>query len=245
MLMQLNVLYFAGIADQIGVRSHTVDLCEGSTVGQLIQKLKEMHPEASDLIQSSVVAVNQEYAEADQTLQKSDEIALIPPVSGGESTMFWITEKPLSADKLIQMVSNPYAGAVLTFSGTVREFTKGQRTLSLEYEAYAPMAVKKMEEIGEEIQERWPDIRIAMAHRIGKLDIQEISVIAAVASPHRPEAFAAGEYAIRRLKEIVPIWKKEIWEDGSEWQGAQTGPWNPRAKPSSLRSSDKRSDSIL
>src|SRR5690606_21489740 len=172
----------------------------------------------------------------EQTIQPEDEIALIPPVSGGEETdeaLFTVTEQPLSADRLIRLVSNPRAGAVLTFVGTVREWTGDQRTIHLEYEAYQPMAEKKMKEIAEEIGERWPDARVAMAHRVGRLEIEDISVIIAVATPHRKDAFAAGRYAIERLKEIVPIWKKEVWEDGSEWKGPQKGPWDPRVGPAS------------
>ncbi|OYD06843.1 molybdopterin converting factor subunit 1 [Paludifilum halophilum] len=226
--MQIRILFFAGVADTVGRRSARVELPDGAVVGQLMERLQERYPHASDIIRHSVIAVNQEYAESSQTLRESDEIALIPPVSGGqepeEEPMYQVTEKPLSSDEMIRRVSNPYAGALLTFSGTVREFTRGRRTVSLEYEAYAPMAVKKMEAIGAEIRERWPEVQAAMAHRVGKLDIEEISVIIAVASPHRAEAFEAGRYAIERLKEIVPVWKKEVWEDGSEWKGHQTGP---------------------
>jgi molybdopterin synthase catalytic subunit len=95
------------------------------------------------------------------------------------------------------------------------------------------MAEKKMKEIADEIRDRWPDARVAMAHRVGRLGIEDISVIIAVATPHRGDAFPAGRYAIERLKEIVPIWKKEVWEDGSEWKGPQKGPWDPRTKPAS------------
>jgi molybdopterin synthase catalytic subunit len=179
------------------------------------------------------VSINHEYAAPERSIPPEAEIAIIPPVSGGEEAEehLIITEEPLSADLLIQKVSNPSAGAVLTFVGTVREFTRGRRTVHLEYEAYAPMAIKKMRQITEEIKTRWPEARVAMAHRVGRLDIEEISVIIAVATPHRDEAFAAGRYAIERLKAIVPIWKKEKWEDGSEWIGHQQGPWNPMAPP--------------
>ncbi|MCK9906250.1 molybdenum cofactor biosynthesis protein MoaE, partial [Frankia sp. Cpl3] len=133
-------------------------------------------------------------------LAEGDEIALLPPVSGGEKPRFLITEQPLSADKLVSLVSNPRAGAVLTFVGTVREFTHGQRTVSLSYEAYAPMAVEKMKQIAQEIEDRWPGAVVAMHHRIGDLAIEENAVIIAVATPHRNESFEAGRYAIERLK---------------------------------------------
>lgn len=231
-MMEIEVLFFAGIAEATGMRRTVLAVDEGITVGKLIDQLCERHPEAAPLIRRSVVSLNQEYASADQIVRPGDEIALIPPVSGGEEAdegLFFVTEKPLSADRMIRLVSNPRAGAVLTFVGTVREWTEGKRTLYLEYEAYQPMAEKKMKEIADEIRRRWPDARVAMAHRVGRLEIGEISVIIAAAAPHRGEAFAAGRYAIERLKEIVPIWKKEVWADGSEWKGPQKGPWDPRA----------------
>jgi len=234
--MEIEVLFFAGIAEAIGKRRTALTVEKGITVGEMIDRLCEQYPEAAPLIRRSVVSLNQEYASSEQTIRPEDEIALIPPVSGGEETgeaLFTVTEEPLSADRLIRLVSNPRAGAVLTFVGTVREWTEGKRTIHLEYEAYKPMAEKKMKEIADEIRDRWPDARVAMAHRVGRLGIEDISVIIAVATPHRGDAFAAGRYAIERLKEIVPIWKKEVWEDGSEWKGPQKGPWDPRTKPAS------------
>ncbi|MFC4075312.1 molybdopterin converting factor subunit 1 [Salinithrix halophila] len=231
--MKINVLFFAGVAEAVGKRSASLDLPEKTTVRDLSIRLAELYPDAADTIRSSLIALNQEYAGADHMIQPGDEVALIPPVSGGENSeedWCFVTENPLSPEVLIRRVSNPRAGAVLTFAGTVREFTGDQRTVFLEYEAYAPMAVRKMDQIRQEILKRWPGVHAAIAHRIGKLSIEEISVLIAVASPHRAEAFEAGRYAIERLKETVPIWKKEVWEDGSEWIGAQTGPWNHNKK---------------
>ena len=136
---------------------------------------------------------------------------------------FWITEQPLSIDEVVQRVSRREAGAINTFIGTVREFTQGKRTLHLEYQAYRSMAEKKLEQIGAEIAEKWPAAETAIAHRIGSLKIEDIAVIIAVSTPHRSEAFEASRYAIERIKEIVPIWKKEHWEDGEEWIGNQKG----------------------
>jgi molybdopterin synthase catalytic subunit len=124
-------------------------------------------------------------------------------------------------EEIIEKVSRRDAGAITTFIGTVREFTKGKKTLSLEYQAYVPMAVKMLSQIGDEIQERWPDALTAITHRIGKLDITEVAVVIAVSSPHRKTAYEANEYAIERIKQIVPIWKKEFWEDGTKWIGDQ------------------------
>ncbi|MBO8170552.1 MAG: molybdopterin converting factor subunit 1 [Bacillaceae bacterium] len=233
--MKITVLLFAGLAETAGTSQVELELNEGATVLDVKQALGEQLPDLKSSLENCFASVNQEYATDSQPVQASDEIALLPPVSGGseeesDEDRFLITTEPLSADRVIQQVVNPYAGAVLTFVGTVREFTNGQKTVYLKYEAYQDMAVKTMKQIEQEILEKWPDARVAIHHRIGELDIEEISVIIAVATPHRDDSFKAGRYAIERLKQIVPIWKKEIWEDGSEWKGHQLGPWNPTEK---------------
>lgn len=227
--MTITILLFAGLAERANQREIQLTLPEQATVRDLLQAVAEQHPALSPLLNSCFVSINHEYAAPDHIISANDEIALLPPVSGGEEPRFAITTEPLSADKLVSLVSNPHAGAILTFVGTVREFTHGQRTVYLSYEAYAPMAVEKMKQVAAEIEERWPGAQVAMQHRIGDLKIEEIAVIVAVATPHRNESFEAGRYAIERLKQIVPIWKKEMWEDGSEWKGHQQGPWNPLA----------------
>jgi molybdopterin synthase catalytic subunit len=135
--------------------------------------------------------------------------------------LFEVVNQPIVVGEIIKKVSRRDAGAITTFIGTVREFTKGKKTLSLEYQAYVPMAVKMLSQIGDEIQEKWPDALTAITHRIGKLDITEVAVVIAVSSPHRKAAYEANEYAIERIKQIVPIWKKEFWEDGTKWIGDQ------------------------
>ena len=134
---------------------------------------------------------------------------------------FWITEKPIEINDVVEKVTRREAGAISTFIGTVREFTNGKRTLYLEYQAYKPMAEKKLTQIGEEIERNWGNTACAIAHRVGKLDISDIAVVIAVSTPHRKDAFEASSYAIERIKEIVPIWKKEHWEDGELWIGDQ------------------------
>ncbi|MEC5423628.1 molybdenum cofactor biosynthesis protein MoaE [Virgibacillus sp. C22-A2] len=136
-------------------------------------------------------------------------------------TDYWITNKPIEITEVVAKVTRPEAGAVNTFIGTVREFTKGKRTLHLEYQAYVAMAEKKLAQIGEEIDQKWDGARTAIAHRIGRLEISDIAVVIAVSTPHRNDAFEASRYAIERIKEIVPIWKKEHWEDGTLWIGDQ------------------------
>ncbi|WP_062512895.1 molybdenum cofactor biosynthesis protein MoaE [Halobacillus sp. KGW1] len=133
----------------------------------------------------------------------------------------WITEGPIDVGSLVHTVTRPEAGAINTFIGTVREFTKGKQTLYLEYEAYTAMAEKKLEQIAREMEERWPDIQTAIVHRTGRLEISDIAVVIAVSTPHRADSYEASRYAIERIKEIVPIWKKEHWEDGDSWIGDQ------------------------
>ncbi|WP_100331127.1 molybdenum cofactor biosynthesis protein MoaE [Bacillus xiapuensis] len=138
-----------------------------------------------------------------------------------EPSLFEITDKPISAEEVTQKVARREAGAITAFIGTVREFTKGKKTLFLEYQAYVPMAIKMFEQIAKESKEKWPEAQMAITHRIGRLDISDIAVVIAVSSPHRKTAYEANEYAIERIKQIVPIWKKEHWEDGTEWIGDQ------------------------
>ncbi|MCT8140438.1 molybdenum cofactor biosynthesis protein MoaE [Anaerobacillus sp. CMMVII] len=135
--------------------------------------------------------------------------------------LFLITDEVISIQEVVDKVVNANAGAINTFIGTVRELTKGKRTIYLKYDAYASMAEKKLAQIGDEIQERWPDALVAISHRIGRLDITDIAVVIAVSTPHRADSYDASRYAIERIKEIVPIWKKEHWEDGEEWIGDQ------------------------
>lgn len=134
---------------------------------------------------------------------------------------FEISKEKIDVQSVIDKVIQREAGAITTFIGTVRELTQGKKTLYLIYEAYEAMAVKKLEQIGLEIQERWEGAEVAITHRVGKLDITDVAVVIAVSTPHRADAYEANRYAIERIKEIVPIWKKEHWEDGVEWIGNQ------------------------
>jgi len=227
--MHVTVQLFAGVAEAAGSRTWSGELPPGATVGELFAALLRDCPAAGPVLAVSFASVNHSYAAPDTVLQPGDEIAILPPVSGGQGDpeFFTVTSDPLSADDVMSKVRHPHYGAINLFVGTVRELTQGKRTVHLEYEAYAPMAVKMMERIAEEIGERWPGTRVAMSHRVGVLGIEEAAVIIAVATPHRAASYEAGRYAIERLKEIVPVWKKEIWEDGTSWIGHQQGPWNP------------------
>ncbi|WP_129688355.1 molybdenum cofactor biosynthesis protein MoaE [Gottfriedia acidiceleris] len=138
-----------------------------------------------------------------------------------EQTLFNIVDTPIVVEEVSNKVKSRNAGAITVFIGTVRELTKGKKTLSLEYQAYESMAVKKLAQIGDEIKQKWPEAIVAITHRVGRLEISDIAVVIAVSSPHRKVAYEANEYAIERIKQIVPIWKKEFWEDGTMWIGDQ------------------------
>ncbi|ASB89816.1 molybdenum cofactor biosynthesis protein MoaE [Bacillus sonorensis] len=137
------------------------------------------------------------------------------------SERFNVTNEPIAIEDVVKKVEKREAGAITTFIGTVREWTNGKKTLYLEYEAYVPMAVNMLAQIGEEIEEKWPGATTAITHRIGRLEISDAAVVIAVSSPHRKAAYEANEYAIERIKQIVPIWKKEHWENGESWIGDQ------------------------
>jgi molybdopterin synthase catalytic subunit len=145
---------------------------------------------------------------------------------------FEITNQPIIIQSVVDKVIRRNAGAITTFIGTVRELTEGKKTIYLTYEAYEPMALKKLEGIGSEIKNKWNDAEIAISHRIGRLEITDVAVVIAISTPHRNDAYEANRYAIERIKEIVPIWKKEHWEDGEEWIGNQKGTKSyPTGKP--------------
>ena len=217
--MKIRMRLFASAREVVGKQEVIVDVPEGVTAADLLTQLVAQHPDLRRLAPSLKLAVNHEYVEGGRRLAEGDEVALIPPVSGGLD-LFEVTESPLSLDVMARTVGQNTSGAIASFLGVVREFSRGRRVDHLEYDAYPEMAVAKMRQIGDEIHARWPVDRVAMVHRVGRLTVGEASVAIAVASPHRQEALQACAYAIERLKEIVPIWKKEVWADGSEWIGS-------------------------
>ncbi len=175
-------------------------------------------PQLDGMRDSIMFAVNAEYVPADHPVSACDEVALIPPVSGGSDDVFFkITGDVLDPTELHNLVLSPQAGAVSLFVGVVRDNNLGRDVDYLEYDAYPAMATNVMRQIASEIRERWDVLDIAMHHRVGRLEIGEASVAVAVASAHRGEGIEACHYGIDRLKAIVPIWKKEVWADGEEW----------------------------
>jgi molybdopterin converting factor subunit 1 len=234
--MVLKVMLFAGLAERFGTHELDIEILAAAiTVYAFKEHLIALYPEQASYIRPCFMAKNQSYADPEQLLVESDELALIPPVSGGQDPQindnsgeafspFVITIEPIIPDTVLQKVMHPNHGASISFVGTTRELTAGLRTVKLEYECYIPMALKTLQQIEDEIQQQWTGTRLAITHRIGTVEIGEISVVIAVSAPHREMCYAASKYAIERLKEIVPIWKKEVWEDGSEWKGSQMGP---------------------
>lgn len=214
----VTVLYFAAARERAGTARETVEVPEGLTAAGLIEELSRRHPELGKLAPHLRVAVNEEFCAPDDPIPPGAQVALIPPVSGG-SGAFKVVDRPLSLDEVVEAVSGDGMGGVVTFSGSVRDATKGKRVIKLEYEAYTPMAEKKLAEIGAEAAQKWPGCRVAIAHRVGTLLPGQLAVVIAAAAPHRAEAFEACRHAIERLKQDVPIWKKEFFEDGEVWKG--------------------------
>jgi len=205
-----------------------VDLPDGGTVDAAWKVIVARHPELAQYRPYTLFAVGHDYVESDHRLAPNDELCLFPPVSGGSASssadIFRVTDTPLSPDAITAQVDDPGAGGIVMFSGVVRNQTDGRPVKFLEYEAHAPMAEAKMREIGDAIRARWAGVRrVAMLHRVGRLEIGEASVLIAVSAAHRGDAFEACRYAIDTLKRTVPVWKKEHFEDGEVWVGLQGG----------------------
>ena len=206
--MAVTVRLFAGLRERAGWARRELDV---ATVADVWPAL-DLGDEPNGLL----YAVNREYAERDLELRDGDEVALIPPVSGGA---FRVTEAPLSLEAVAAEVADERAGAVATFTGTVRRESRGREVERLEYEAYAEMAEEVMAKLAAGLQARHDLCAVAIHHRVGRLEIGEASVVIAVSAPHRQAALAACREAIDTLKETVPLWKKEVYEGGEEWIG--------------------------
>ena len=209
--MRVVVKLFAGLRERAGTGERALDLGDGARVAEVWPALA-LGGEPDGLL----YAVNREYAEPDAVLRDGDEVALIPPVSGGA---FVVTEAPLSLDDAVAEVADQRAGAIATFTGTVRSSSRGREVEHLEYEAYTEMAESVMAGIATVLKARYDLHDVAIHHRVGEVDIGEASVVIAVSAPHRQDALAACRDAIDTLKETVPLWKKEIYEGGEEWIG--------------------------
>jgi len=226
-MSRLTIKLFASLRERAGAAELTRDFADDATVAQIWTRLKSEFPALDGHRDAVRFAVNQEYVDDDYRPRAGDAIAFIPPVSGGSDAPAWvgpirIVRSRVDVTALEAAVADPAAGAICTFVGTTRENNVGRKVLRLEYEAYEAMALSEIRKLAEEAGRRWEITRVAITHRIGVVEIGETSVAIAVSAPHRAEAFEACRFAIDRLKEIVPIWKKEHFEGGEVWIGCQT-----------------------
>jgi molybdopterin synthase catalytic subunit len=225
--VHVRVHLFARYREVAGQGQVDLELPAGGTVETAWQAVVDRHPTLAQYRDFTLFAIGHDYVETDHPLKPDDELSLFPPVSGGsgpEGDVYGVVQHPLSPDDVAARVDDPAAGGIVIFSGIVRNETGGRAVKFLEYEAHAGMAEAKLREIGAAIRGRWPEVkRVAMLHRIGRLEIGESSVLIAVSAAHRGDAFDACRYAIDTLKRIVPVWKKEHFEDGEVWVGLQGG----------------------
>jgi molybdopterin synthase catalytic subunit/molybdopterin converting factor small subunit len=209
--VEVVVKLFAGLRERAGTGERKLVVEDGSRLDDVWPLL-----ELGDRPAGLLYAVNKKYAAADTVLAEGDEVALIPPVSGGA---FRLSEEPLDPSAVIREVSDPRAGGIATFIGTTRNESRGRTVLHLDYEAYGGMAEEVMAEISQGLKEKHNLCEVAITHRVGRVPIGELSVVIAVSAPHRADALMACKEAIDTLKERVPLWKKEVYEGGEEWIG--------------------------
>jgi molybdopterin synthase catalytic subunit len=230
--MQIRILLFGVLKDLVGRSTDIVDLPEGTRVKDVLSHYVRQAPRIEAMLPSLACSVNQEYAAADRELSAGDEVALLPPVSGGspenKSTEsdghVRIVREPIATQATLAALKRSEDGAAVVFEGVVRDNTRGRRTLYLDYEAYEAMALKQMEGLASEARERFAVRAISIIHRLGRLEIGETSVLIAVASAHRGAGFEACRWIIDTLKKTVPIWKKEYFEDGAVWADGEAFP---------------------
>jgi molybdopterin synthase catalytic subunit/molybdopterin converting factor small subunit len=210
--MRVVVKLFAGLRERAGTGERPLELPDGALASDVWPELGLGEEEPAGLL----YAVNRAYAEPEHPLAEGDEVALIPPVSGGA---FVVTDDPLSLEAAVGEVTDDRAGAVATFTGTVRSESRGRTVHHLEYEAYTEMAESVMAGLATVLKARYELHDVAIHHRVGRVEIGEASVVIAISAPHRADALAACKDAIDALKETVPLWKKEVYEGGEEWVG--------------------------
>jgi len=214
--MQVIVKLFGPVREAVGTGKLALEVPDGARVADLQERLAAEHAVFGRYAGRLAVCVNQEVAPGEAPLQEGDEVAFLPPVAGGGGEC-WLSERPLDLAEVLARVRGPGIGGIVTFVGTVRDRAREREIRHLEYEAYAGMAEREMQKLVDEARRRWPGVRLAIAHRTGRLAIGEIAVAIAAAAPHRSEAFAACRFAIDTLKQTVPIWKKEFTTDGDYW----------------------------
>jgi molybdopterin synthase catalytic subunit len=214
--VQISVKLFGSVREAAGAKELAVSLPEGARLRDLRDLLARDHPIFDALGDRLAASVHYEVVPLETPLADGDEVAFLPPVAGGAGDC-GLSASPLDPGALVARVSGPGVGGIVTFVGAVRDEARGRRIRHLEYEAYPGMAERELEKIAAEAARRWPGVRVAIAHRVGHLEVGELAVVVAAGAPHRAEAFAACRFAIDTLKETVPIWKKEFASDGEYW----------------------------
>jgi len=228
------VLFFGVLKEMVGKSVDLIDLADGALVRDVLAVYESQNPSLKESLQSLAVAVNQEYAGPDTKLKPNDEIALLPPVSGGapedHRRYASIVRKAIDTPQSVAGLKRGEDGAALAFEGVVRNQTRSRKTLYLDYEAYEEMALEQMESLARQALQQFQIRDVAIVHRLGRLEIGETSVLIAVTSAHRAAAFDACRWLIDALKRTVPIWKKEYFEDGAVWADGEPFPAEiPRA----------------
>ena len=214
--MQITAKLFGAAREAAGAKELSLALPEGATARDVWALLLDQHPAIAPFAEHLAVSVNFEIRPIDAEVHDGDEIAFLPPVSGGAGTCS-LSDGPIDVGKVVARVAGPGMGGIVTFIGAVRNRARGRDIRHLEYESYPEMAEREMQRIADAAAERWPGTRVAIAHRAGHLEIGDLAVVITAAAPHRAEAFEACRYAIDTLKECVPIWKKEVATDGEYW----------------------------
>jgi molybdopterin converting factor subunit 1 len=232
--MRVRVLFFGMLREMMGRQDDAIELPEGSSVADLLAHCESQNPRLKEYLPSLAVAVNQRYASRDLKLKPGDEVALLPPVSGGAPESApqphkgrhhaTIVREPINTQRVLAGLKRAEDGAALVFEGIVRNQTRGRKTLYLDYEAYEEMALREMEALAAQALARFQIRDVALMHRLGRLEIGETSVLIVVASAHRAAAFDACRWLIDTLKRTVPIWKKEYFQDGAVWADGEPFP---------------------
>jgi molybdopterin synthase catalytic subunit len=231
--MLVRVLFFGRLKEIVGVAEESAEFGAGARVADVFARYGSRFPELERFRSSLAAAVNQQYSEWSTPVASGDEVAFLPPVSGGQGTgaeasaprdIYEIVKSPIRTAELVEQLKAPADGALVVFEGIVRNFSRGKETLYLVYEAYEPMALAVMRELCAEIRRRHPIDRLLMQHRLGRLEIGETSILIAVSAPHRAAAFDACRFAIDTFKRTVPIWKQEFFRDGAIWAEGEGKP---------------------
>lgn len=243
--MQVRVLLFGVLKELAGRGSDMISLADDATAGDVISHYEKQVSALKGILNSIAISVNQEYSSPEARLKSGDEVALLPPVSGGSNANAAITRNAIDTPAIMAKIKHPEDGAAVVFEGVVRNHSHGHRTLFLEYEAYEEMALRQLESLIAQALAQFQIREVAIVHRLGRLEIGEISVLIVVASAHRAAAFEACRWLIDMLKRTVPIWKKEYFETGAVWADGEPFPEQLARSPAGSHSGTSASNPIV